>query len=151
MCEERSKQFHSYGSAVSHKRGKRPASASDLLGADEEDATTVQHLHVRRDLTVDGCINGKRADRSEWVEALDPEEAIEPGMVVGWHCAPGGGQGVSLRTAGAVVSAAPCVHLRVCPPHESQASCPSRVSAPGCCMRLVLCVMDGCRCRRGAW
>ena len=129
--------------------GKRPASSSDFGVVD--DRTELNHLHVRRDLTVDGCINGKRADRSEWVEALDPEEAIEPGMVVGWHCAPGGGQGVSLRTAGAVVSAAPCVHLRVCPPHESQASCPSRVSAPGCCMRLVLCVMDGCRCRRGAW
>ena len=54
------------------------------------------------DLAVDGRFSNRRADLCEFVEALDPEEAIPRGSVVGWRF----GEGVTLHTTGAQVGAA---------------------------------------------
>ena len=107
LCEVRTPSFRAKARAVLNpgaRGGKRPASSSDLGVVD--DHTGVRHvpgdLHVHGDCTVDGQFYKPRADLCEFVEALDPEEAIPPGSVVGWRF----GKGVTLRTAGAQVGAA---------------------------------------------
>ena len=102
MWEEKTKEFNTFGRAALKRRATAHSPSPEADNPADKTTTTFHHLRVSGDLTVHGRYTGPGADLCEFVEALDPEEAILPGSVVGWRF----GKGVTLRTAGAQVGAA---------------------------------------------
>ena len=120
MCEVKTEAFQTYSRVVLKPgaRSSKPhahALQPGLYTTKDNMVTFHGDLYVQGDLTVEGQQNFVRADRSEFVKAVYPDERIEPGMVVGWHFGASGG--VSLKTKHAhacgVVSSHPAIVMNL--------------------------------------